>query len=93
MRPDFVVARLNRAIARLPIVYRSEAEVDERRRDYARELEAACHNNGVAPRETNGPCRAVSDMSNPRPSGSGWRVSVVGAVSARALHNGAAMMP
>jgi predicted O-linked N-acetylglucosamine transferase (SPINDLY family) len=41
VRPDWV-ARLNRAMARLPIVYRSQAEVDEVRRDYARELEAAC---------------------------------------------------
>jgi protein O-GlcNAc transferase len=42
VRPDFVVARLNRAMVRLPIVYRSQAEVEEIRRKYARELEAAC---------------------------------------------------
>jgi protein O-GlcNAc transferase len=42
LKPDSLRARLNRCIARLPIIYRTEAEVERARALFAEELEAIC---------------------------------------------------
>jgi|HubBroStandDraft_1064217.scaffolds.fasta_scaffold00499_4 protein O-GlcNAc transferase len=41
-RPDFVPALVNRCIARLPVIYHDEAELERARADYAGELAAIC---------------------------------------------------
>jgi protein O-GlcNAc transferase len=40
--PDFLAARMNRCVARLLVVYRSEAELEQSRARFAEELDAIC---------------------------------------------------
>jgi protein O-GlcNAc transferase len=42
LKPNFLPARLNRCVARLPVIYRDEAELERARALYAEELEAIC---------------------------------------------------
>jgi len=46
LEPDSMTARVNRCVARLPVIYRDEAQVACARTVYAEELEALCRRGG-----------------------------------------------